>query len=140
MVSDDQEDHPDKPLSISEILTHDCPYYMAIGMTYEQYWYGDPLMVRAFYKAKKIQDRRKDEEAWLQGAYVLKALQATVGNMFLKKGSAPFEYPEQPFTFEEMQEEEAREKTEREQEQEKLWAEAWMMSFVEAGKQWEKKG
>lgn len=113
---------------------------MAIGMTYEQYWYDDPLMVRAFYKAKKLRDKRRDEEAWLQGAYVLKALQATVGNMFLKKGAKPFEYPTNPFSFEEMQrEEEERQKTEQELENEKILAEAWMTSFVQVGKNWGKK-
>lgn len=112
---------------------------MAIGMTYEQYWFEDPLMVRAFYKAKKLRDKRNDEAAWLQGAYVLKALQATVGNMFLKKGAKPFEYPEKPFSYEEMREEEERQKTERELEDEKIWAEAWMTSFVQVGKNWGKK-
>lgn len=114
---------------------------MAIGMTYDQYWYGDPLMVRAFYKADKIRRRRTDEEAWLNGAYVMKALQATVGNMFLKKGATPFTYPEEPFLIERMREEEMeKKKTEEDFEKEALWAKAWMSTFVNVGKNWGKRG
>ena len=69
----------DKPLSCAEIFERDCPYYLAIGMTYEQYWYGDPLMVRAFYKADKFRREREDMNAWLQGVYFKKAIEASIG-------------------------------------------------------------
>lgn len=110
---------------------------MAIGMTYEQYWYGDPMMVRAFYKANQIRKEIADEAAWLNGLYVLNALNATVGNMFRKTGEAKADYPEQPFTIQ-RKKEKVREKTEAEEEQEAVWAKAWMSSFVQAGKHWGK--
>lgn len=110
---------------------------MAIGMTYEQYWYGDPLLVRAFYQAEKLRREKRDEQAWLTGLYVLNALNATVGNMFRKSGQAPAEYPEEPFSVK--KEREKREHTELEKEQEAVWAEAWMSSFVQAGKNWGRK-
>lgn len=109
---------------------------MAIGMTYEQYWYDDPMMVRAFYQADKLRRERADEDAWLHGLYVLNALQATVGNAFMKSGQTPAEYPEEPMTAQKRREE--REKTEQEKEQEATWALAWMSSFVQAGKSWGK--
>jgi len=108
---------------------------MAIGMTYEQYWYDDPLMVRAFYKADKLCRKRADEQAWLNGLYVLNALNATVGNMFRKAGQAPAEYPKEPFMMsQEANAKEEREMTEEEKEQDATWALAWMSSFVQAGK------
>ena len=110
---------------------------MAIGMTYEQYWYDDPLMVRAFYKADQLRRERMDEEAWLNGVYVLNALDATVGNMFRKQGQTPSEYPKEPYTISKRKADE-KEKTEREKEQEATWALAWMSSFVQAGKNWGK--
>lgn len=106
---------------------------MAIGMTYEQYWFGDPLMVRAYYKAEKLRRERADEEAWLSGQYTYSALNATVGNMFRKPGQAPAEYPKEPISLTQKREKE-REKTEKEKEQEAIWAKAWMESFVNAGK------
>lgn len=47
---------------------------MSIGMTYEQYWYGDPLMVKAFLKADKFRQERQNSEAWLQGMYIYDAI------------------------------------------------------------------
>lgn len=111
---------------------------MAMGMTYTEYWYDDPLMVRAFYKADKLRRERADEEAWTHGLYVLSALNATVGNMFRKTGQAPAEYPSEPITV--TKNKEKQKKTEEEQEKEAAWALAWMSSFVNAGKNWGKKG
>ena len=81
------------------MFERDCPHYMALGMTYEQYWYGDPLAVRYFYEADRIKAERINYEAWLNGLYTCKALEATVGNIFKKKGSKPIEYPSKPFEF-----------------------------------------
>lgn len=106
---------------------------MAIGMTYDEYWYGDPLLVRAYYKADQLRRRRADEDAWLHGLYVLNALNATVGNMFRKSGQVPAEYPKEPFTMKEERQKE-QERAEKEKEQEATWALAWMSSFVQAGK------
>ena len=111
---------------------------MAIGMTYEQYWYEDPLMVRAFYKADQLRRERNDEEAWLQGMYFVEALNAVVGNMFLKPGKPPAKYPSEPLLLQ--MKREKREKAKRDKEQEAVWAKAWMGSFVNAGKHWGKKG
>ena len=119
-------------------MKQDCPYCLAIGMTYEEYWYGDPLMVRDYYKADRLRKRREDENAWMQGLYFLSALKATFGNMFLRPGQEAAEYPEEPISR--MKEREKREKTEREKEQEAVWAKAWMTGFVQAGKNWKKKG
>ncbi len=100
-------------------------------MTYEQYWYGDPLMVRAFYKAEKLRQQRKNEEAWLQGIYTFQALNATVGNMMREKGTQPIKYPEKPFDLE---------PPKVEPEDEVLFAKAYMENMVLMGKNWGKKG
>ena len=110
---------------------------MAIGMTYEQYWYGDPLMVRAFYKADKLRQKRIDEQAWLIGAYTVRAMNASVGNMFLEKGKSPVQYPEKPMSM--GNDEYVTEKTAEQEELEKNYAQAYMMNMVMFGKGWEKK-
>lgn len=108
-------------------------------MSYEQYWYGDPLMVGAFYKADKLRREQKDADAWLQGSYVLQALQATVGNLFLSKGKEPFRYPKKPILTEEREKREANERDRRtKEEQELAFARAWMIQFCEVGKNWGK--
>ena len=51
------------------------------------------------------------------GQYMMSAIQATVGNMFLKKGAPPVKYVTEPFplTQEERDEREIRDAQEREQ-------------------------
>lgn len=111
---------------------------MAIGMTYEQYWYDDPLLVRAFYKAERIRQERTDQEAWLHGSYMLQAIDATVGNMFRKSGQQPSQYPQEPLSTK-LRREKEKAKDEVRKEREAVWAMAWMSSFVEAGKNWGKR-
>lgn len=109
---------------------------MAIGMTYDQYWFDDPLMVRAFRKADIIRQQRVNDEAWLYGVYVLHALDATVGNMFRKKGAKPSEYPQKPLAISD--EQEVKEKKKTREEQEVVFAKAYMANMVLAGKKWKK--
>ena len=112
---------------------------MAIGMTYEQYWFDDPLMVRVFRKADIIRQQRVNDEAWLYGVYVLHALDATVGNMFRKKGSKPSEYPQNPLSIgDEPEKKEEKKKKEESEELEALYAKAYMSNMVLAGKKWKK--
>ena len=105
-------------------------------MTYEQYWYDDPLMVRAFYKADKLRRERIDEEAWLHGVYMCAAINSTIGNAF-RKGGDPAEYPQEPVSVTERRKRDEAHAKEQ-QEKEALWALAWMESFVQAGKNWGK--
>ena len=85
------------------------PTYLALGMTYEQFWDGDSDLVKAYRSADSIRRRRRNEELWLEGVYMVEALNATVGNMFAK--GAKHQYPTEPFpiTAEEQQERQERE-------------------------------
>ena len=109
---------------------------MALGMTYEQYWYGDPLMVRAFYEADKIRQRRINETAWLQGAYVYRALMASVGNMTRKRGTRAIEYPDQPAEIFETKAQ--RSGPEEANERNAVFAKAYMAQMMMVGKNWGK--
>ena len=77
-----------------------------------------------------------DEQAWLNGLYVAMAIDATVGNAFREKGQQPAEYPSEPKMSREIEYQLDPKKKEQD---EALWAEAWMNSLVEAGKGWGKK-
>lgn len=106
-------------------------------MTYDQYWHGDPLMVRAFYKAYKVRQQQVNVEAWLYGAYVYRALDSTVGNVFRKAGAERAEYPKKPIEVN-IEEKTELEKEQRE-EQEAVFAQAYMTNMVLAGKNWKRK-
>lgn len=84
-----------------------CPVYITYGMTYEQYWYGDPWMVRAYAQAYLMKRKVTNEEMWLQGIYMCHALQSIIGTAFGKK---KIDYIKKPL--------EIYEKTEFEKEQE----------------------
>lgn len=88
-------------------------------------------MVRAFSEADKLKRKRVDEEAWLNGLYVFRALDASVGNMFRKQGTKPAEYPMKPFGFEDDVEE-------PDEDAEVNYARAYMMNMVMAGQNWKK--
>jgi len=102
-------------------------------MTYEQYWYGDPLMVRAFYKAEKLRQDRKNSELWLAGIYFQKAIESTVGNMFLEEGSEPAQYPQFPIGLET---EENQLLDDEKEKQDIAKAKLYMYNMVRAGKDW----
>lgn len=102
-------------------------------MTYEQYWYGDPLMVRAFFKADKMCRERNDYEAWLQGAYFKSAIESTVGNMFSGKNAEKVSYPAQPYTVADREE---KEKSKQKEQQEAAAAKLYMYNMIRAGKEW----
>ena len=89
------------------------PTYLAMGMTYDQFWDGEPALAKAYRRADSIRRRRRNEEMWLEGIYMVEALSATVGNMFSK--GAKHQYPSEPFpiTAEEQQERKEREQRAR---------------------------
>ena len=86
------------------------PAYLALGMTWTQFWIDEPELAIAYRKADAIRRRRKNEELWLEGIYVAEALSATVCNMF-SKGQKHL-YPTEPFP---LTEDERRERREREE-------------------------
>ena len=90
---------------------------MSIGMTYDEFWNGDVSMVKACRKAYELKSRQQNELLWIQGIYVKDALLSVVGNMFSKKGSTKFAYPEEPYpiTAEQKAEIEAREQKAKEE-------------------------
>ena len=58
---------------------------MLYGMTSEQFWFGDPWMVIAFQQAYLLRQRKRNEEMWIQGAYVANAVATAINNGFSKR-------------------------------------------------------
>lgn len=87
------------------------PYYLSIGMTEEQYWDKDNQLVIAYRKADELRMTRKNQELWLQGAYIHDAMcrVAPVLHAFAKKGTKAVPYPAEPYSLTEKQAELAQE-------------------------------
>lgn len=70
-----------------------CPFYLHIGMTYDQFWRDSPELV-VFYREKHRLDRKaKNQELWLEGFYHHKAIVVALNNAFSKKKDKYFEEP-----------------------------------------------
>ena len=88
---------PSARKTYTEVFIEAFPYYLSIGMTYEQYWYGEPWLVKAFQEAEEMRIDRMNYEKWLQGLYVYQGIGALtpILNPFSKKKKAD-EYPKEP--------------------------------------------
>lgn len=90
-----------------------------MGMTYEQYWDGDPWAVVAYRKADKIQMQRKNEYAWLQGMYFYEAIcdAAPLLHPHPKRNTKAVPYSKKPYPLDG---EEEKEKPQEDAEAERL--------------------
>lgn len=120
---------------MSEVFERLCPYYMMYGMTYEQYWYGDPWQMKPYREAHMLRNRHENEIAWVHGLYFCNALGVVLSNAFSKKGTPPKKYFEEPLDI--FPKTEAEEKAAEEEKQNKLIAGlgAWKRMFESAKEQ-----
>ena len=98
--------------SYGEQFYEHFPFYLSIGMTYDQYWNDDCTLVKYYRQADKIKFNRKNEELWLQGMYFYEALcdVSPVLHAFAKAGTKPIPYPTKPFSIDDKEAEEEKEK------------------------------
>ena len=106
--------------SYTEIFEQLCPYYMSIGMSYDDFWNGDVFMVKAYRTAYELREKRRNQELWLQGMYFYEALcdASPLFRFSMKKGiikPEPYLKEPYPITAAEVREREAREAKQREE-------------------------
>lgn len=101
------------------------PYYLALGMTYEQYWRSDPYLTVYYQKAKKMKFDYDNQMAWINGMYIYDAVSAIVFNTWCRKeGEQCKDYTNKPYEFDRAKQEEELKK------EAEVQAEAWMRNFV----------
>lgn len=93
------------PNTYTEQFYEVFPYYLSIGMTYEQFWEGDASLPKYYRRAEEIRNERKNQELWLQGMYFYEAIGdiAPVLHAFAKKGTKPRPYSDRPYPISEKQ-------------------------------------
>ncbi len=115
----------------TQVFEECFPFYLAIGMSYAEYWAGDPLLARAYRKAYKIKQEEINNTAWLQGLYIYDAVSTALHNALrgMGKNKTPAQnYAKKPYEFYKREKTEAEKAREVEIEQQK--AAAWMENFV----------
>lgn len=72
-----------------------------MGMTGEQFWEQDCLLVIPYRKAYRIRIEQENRFAWLQGMYIYEALcdVSPVLHAFAKSGTTVRPYPDKPYEF-----------------------------------------
>lgn len=95
----------------SDIFDKVCPFYMSIGMTYDEYWHGDidapKFYLEAYQQKSERELSQKNYEAWLSGYYIYDALcnVAPIFNALSTKHQAyPYRNKPIPITDKEMEE------------------------------------
>lgn len=106
--------------SLTKLFEEQCPIYMAYGMEYNDFWYGDAYLTKFYRESHKLKVKQKDEELWMQGMYIYEALcdVSPILHAFSKKGTKPLPFSEKPYLFNS-----EKFKSEEEKEQEKKNAE-----------------
>ena len=85
----------------TELFEKLFPYYLSIGMTYDQFWKQDPTLVKYYREAEKLRNNKRNEGYWLQGMYIYEAIcdVAPILHAFAKNGTKPRPYPDRPYAI-----------------------------------------
>lgn len=106
-----------KPVSLAEIFNMLFPRYLAMGMTYDEYWNKSPSLVRAYRKAWQMKREQKNYEMWMQGMYIYNALLCVAPVMRTSFGGGkvePGKYPDRPYPMSEKEAQEREAEKDRE--------------------------
>lgn len=98
--------------TFTDVFEEQCPYFMSIGMTYDEFWYGEPERARYYRDSHILKCKSRNQELWLQGMYFIHS----IGVALDPKGKA--KYPEKPFDI--FPKTEAERKAEAERERRKV--------------------
>lgn len=115
-------------------------------MTCDQFWNQDVELVKAYREANKIKRDLKNQDMWMQGAYIYEAILDAAPVLrfsFSKKPPKPIPYREQPYELRTGQRKQEAGKSEELTRQEKSdkKAKAMMEMFmVSINKKFEEKG
>lgn len=122
-MGDDGVKSSEKSFSYTEVFEEMCPYFIAIGMSYEQYWNEDCWIASYYLKAHKIKQEQQNEILWLQGVYIYEALcdVSPVLHAFSKRGTKPRPYCDKPYDLFKKKEKEVFTEEENEKEQQRAY-------------------
>ena len=74
---------------------------MAMGMTYTEYWDGEPQAVIPYREAYKIKQNEANTMSWLQGMYNYIGVAIALNNGF---SNSKQDYPKKPFDLNQKEE------------------------------------
>lgn len=84
-------------ISFTEIFNSHLPFFLSIGMSYEQYWNDDCCITKYYRKAFNLQRERMNEQLWLQGLYIYDAILDVAPALRAMGAKQPEKYPNEPY-------------------------------------------
>ena len=96
-INEGDSEEAESPLLISRMFDECFPYYLSLGMTAEQYWDGDPELVKAYRKAEDIRTHRRNTEMWIEGRYIYDAMCCLIPSHNMWKPKQPLDYLREPY-------------------------------------------
>lgn len=103
MLSDDESEHGVER-SFGDTLDKLCNYYMAVGVSADEFWNGDYTMLKYYVERHRIAVEQQNEQLWLQGLYFYDALVVALSQTMTKHSTA--KYPEKPYRLTPLSEDE----------------------------------
>lgn len=118
-------------VSYTKYFEEACPIYMSYGLSYEDFWHGDPYKAKYMKETYQIKLKQLDEQMWIQGMYIYAAIgqMAPILHPF-SKSSKPLPYTEKPFSRSYDEENKEEGPTEQEIENERLKAQIWIKNWA----------
>lgn len=71
------------------------PYFLSIGMSPNDFWFGDCSLARAYLKKAWIDRKNRNFDMWLQGLYVHDAVTVAIARGVA--GDRRAKYPSEPY-------------------------------------------
>ena len=86
------------PFSYTKSFYDHLPFYLSIGMSWDDYWDGEADMAKYYREAFELTQKRQNCQMWFMGGYVYDALCAVspVLRAFAKEGTKPLPYLKEP--------------------------------------------
>ena len=115
---DGVEGETSAPFSYQKLFEDQCPIYMSMGMTYDEFWFGEPERAKAYRKAHELKKKQLNEQLWLQGMYFYEAIcdVAPILVSYPSKNAKVHPFSSEPYALtKKEQEERERKESERKQ-------------------------
>ncbi len=128
-TNEGDSDDSESPFAIAQSIEDCFPYYLSLGMSYDEYWYGDPTLVVAYRKAEDMRTHRRNWEMWMNGRYTYDAIASMIPSLQLLKPREPLAYTQEPYPLTKKEYEERMEREEKKKQEEIM---AKMMAFAKS--------
>lgn len=114
-VNGEPSEEADIPKTYTEVFMRYCPQYLAMGMTWDEYWHNNTKVHKAYREAFEIRRRDRNNDMYMMGGYIFETM-VRVSPLFrsMGGGNANVSYMEEPYPLTKKEARERQEARDRE--------------------------